>query len=452
MERAGPRGRLGGAPGARRRATAAARSSCAARATTAATGSSPRGARGLGSPRRRRSSSATASTRRRVVRGRSSAPTSLVDAMFGTGFRGALEGDAACGGRRDRAVGRPVRRGRHPVGRRRAHRRGRTGRRCAAAHHRHVRGARSRARCSSPAAVARGRGRRSPTSASTSATGALRRRRGRADVAPGSRAARPDTHKWAVGGVIVVGGSRRHDRRADAREPRRDAGRRRDRVVRGAGRGRGRAASGTEVITRALPATADGALDADAATAVLAPSAASARSWSGPGLGHGRADRGRGATIVADAPVAARARRRRAQRAARRPLAAAVRQPRATPTVLTPHDGEYARLAGARRRARPGRRGPTARRREPGSVVLLKGPGTVDRRARRPSGGQHRRAAPGWPTAGTGDVLSGIIGALLARGLPSVRGRGRRRRGSTAGRGRPARGGALARSRRRSSR
>src|SRR5918994_3468446 len=82
--------------------------------------------------------------------------------------------------------------------------------------------------------------------------------------------------------------------------------------------------------------------------------------------------------------------------------------------VLTPHDGEFTRLAGAP----PGpdriaaARGLAA---DTGAIVLLKGPTTVvahpDGRVRLSTTGDARLA-----TAGTGDVLSGLIGALLARG------------------------------------
>lgn len=85
------------------------------------------------------------------------------------------------------------------------------------------------------------------------------------------------------------------------------------------------------------------------------------------------------------------------------------------PTVLTPHGGEYAALAGE---APSGDRAVAARRlaSDAGAVVLLKGPVTV---VADPSGqawfvasGDQRLA-----TAGTGDVLAGMIGALLAQGL-----------------------------------
>jgi NAD(P)H-hydrate epimerase len=83
--------------------------------------------------------------------------------------------------------------------------------------------------------------------------------------------------------------------------------------------------------------------------------------------------------------------------------------------VLTPHDGEFARLAGTP----PGSDRIAAARRlatECDAIVLLKGPTTVvahpNGRVRLSATGDARLA-----TAGTGDVLSGVIGALLAQGV-----------------------------------
>jgi NAD(P)H-hydrate epimerase len=95
--------------------------------------------------------------------------------------------------------------------------------------------------------------------------------------------------------------------------------------------------------------------------------------------------------------------------------AASVLGDRSAPTILTPHDGEHERLTGARPAAD---RLDAARRlaSATGAVVLLKGPSTVvaapDGTVRVVSSGDARLA-----TAGTGDVLSGTIGALLARGV-----------------------------------
>lgn len=88
---------------------------------------------------------------------------------------------------------------------------------------------------------------------------------------------------------------------------------------------------------------------------------------------------------------------------------------REVPTVLTPHDGEYATLTGHR----PGPDRVAAARElvdVTGATVLLKGPVTVVAAPFGPpvlvNTGDQRLA-----TAGTGDVLSGIVGALLARGV-----------------------------------
>lgn len=89
---------------------------------------------------------------------------------------------------------------------------------------------------------------------------------------------------------------------------------------------------------------------------------------------------------------------------------------RTAPTVLTPHAGEFARLAGHP----PGADRVAATRRlaaEFGATVLLKGNVTV---IAAPDGGTYLNpAGQSWAaTAGSGDVLSGVIGALLATGLP----------------------------------
>ena len=85
-------------------------------------------------------------------------------------------------------------------------------------------------------------------------------------------------------------------------------------------------------------------------------------------------------------------------------------------TVLTPHAGEFARLAGSP----PGEDRVEATRRLAdafGATVLLKGNVTV---VADPDGPVYLNPAGGsWAaTAGSGDVLSGMIGALLAAGLP----------------------------------
>lgn len=89
------------------------------------------------------------------------------------------------------------------------------------------------------------------------------------------------------------------------------------------------------------------------------------------------------------------------------------------PTVLTPHDGEFERLMG--RRPGPDRVESAAELAEATeSIVLLKGPTTViaepGGRALLTNSGDQRLA-----TAGTGDVLAGMVGALLAQEVPPLR-------------------------------
>ncbi len=180
-------------------------------------------------------------------------------------------------------------------------------------------------------------------------------------------------------------------------------------------------ASGSEVITKAMPASADGALTgiADDVRAALPKFHAAAI---GPGLGSSEQT----ASVVRDLALTLPL-----------PLVldadginAFAGQPellrkRTAPTVITPHEGEYERLMG-----RPVGDDRIAAARDlaeaTGCIALLKGPGTVIARA-----AQGRQVAPGQPdrigvnrldgpwlgTAGSGDVLTGIIGGFLARGL-----------------------------------
>ena len=90
---------------------------------------------------------------------------------------------------------------------------------------------------------------------------------------------------------------------------------------------------------------------------------------------------------------------------------------RSAPTVLTPHDREFARLFGdvGADRVAAARRGAA----ELGCTVLLKGDATVVADA---AGATFVNATgtPWLATAGTGDVLAGVLGALLATGLPAA--------------------------------
>jgi hydroxyethylthiazole kinase-like uncharacterized protein yjeF len=132
----------------------------------------------------------------------------------------------------------------------------------------------------------------------------------------------------------------------------------------------------------------------------------------GPGLGTGNASKEVLRTILsADVPVCADA--DAITLLAKHPDLWDARDP-STPVVLTPHAGEFARLAGdvgpdlvaAARRAAE----------QTNAIVLLKGHTTV---VAAPDGrALVNPVRSSWPaTAGSGDVLSGIVGALLAAGL-----------------------------------
>lgn len=89
--------------------------------------------------------------------------------------------------------------------------------------------------------------------------------------------------------------------------------------------------------------------------------------------------------------------------------------------ILTPHAGELARLLGTERAEVEARRLEHVRRAadELGATVLLKGSTTLVAEAGRPVR-VNLTGTPRLATAGTGDVLSGLGGALLATGLDGL--------------------------------
>ena len=221
------------------------------------------------------------------------------------------------------------------------------------------------------------------------------------------------THKWRAG-VLVVGGS--NGMTGAPMLVGRAALRLGAGIVWAALPGRcAERGSGTEIITHALPDADAGVLTMDGADEVLAIADRFGAVVLGPGLGRDDATTAAVRKLVRDLdhPLVLDA-------DALHALSgigdgdALVRE-RAAPTILTPHDGEFAQVTGAA----PGddridaARGLAARTE---SVVLLKGPTTVvaapDGRVRvNPTGG------PSLATAGSGDVLAGMIGAFCAQGM-----------------------------------
>jgi hydroxyethylthiazole kinase-like uncharacterized protein yjeF len=133
----------------------------------------------------------------------------------------------------------------------------------------------------------------------------------------------------------------------------------------------------------------------------------------GPGLGTGPDGQALvAATLATDLPVLVDADGLTVLAADRGPLR------RTAPTVLTPHAGELARLLGVDRADVEARRLEYVRRAaaELSATVLLKGSTTLIAEEGRPVR-VNPTGTPWLATAGTGDVLSGLIGALLAGGM-----------------------------------
>jgi hydroxyethylthiazole kinase-like uncharacterized protein yjeF len=170
-----------------------------------------------------------------------------------------------------------------------------------------------------------------------------------------------------------------------------------------------------ESMALGLPAGATGALAAPAVAAVLVAAAGKSALALGPGLGQDEETAAAVRQLVAAAPLplvldadGLNAFAGRAGDLASRPAA----------TLLTPHPAELGRLLGIST-AEVQRDRPAAARRaaaETGAVVVLKGSLTL---VAVPGGGLYVNPTgnPGMASGGTGDVLTGIAGALLAQRL-----------------------------------
>jgi ADP-dependent NAD(P)H-hydrate dehydratase / NAD(P)H-hydrate epimerase len=177
------------------------------------------------------------------------------------------------------------------------------------------------------------------------------------------------------------------------------------------------ASSRAELMTVGLPSSPEGTLTADGVEQALALATERDAVVLGPGLG---ADAGVRAFVEAfvarcSTPVVIDADALNAL-ASSPDGAAKVLGRRAGPTVVTPHPGEMARLASVATAAVQVRRLETARdfAQRSGATAVLKGHRTLvsgpdGRTAVNPTGN------PGMAKAGSGDVLAGTVGALLAR-------------------------------------
>ncbi len=170
----------------------------------------------------------------------------------------------------------------------------------------------------------------------------------------------------------------------------------------------------TEVMSAALPDD-DGALNDAAVDALLERSGRGGALVLGPGIGRseGATAFAREAAGRADVSLVIDADGLNAHGGMLEHL-----RDRPAPTVLTPHAGELARLLEVESAVVNARRLEHARgaARRAGAVVVLKGDDTI---VAEPDGrvGISRGGSPALATAGTGDVLSGVLGAFLARGL-----------------------------------
>ena len=219
-------------------------------------------------------------------------------------------------------------------------------------------------------------------------------------------------HKASVGRVLVVGGSR--DLTGAPWLSGRgalEAGAGLVRVAVPAGVQRVVAGYGPDLLTAGLVEARDGGLAAGARARVRTLAAAADAVVLGPGAGRSAGTQRLLRTLTLDLalPLVLDADALFAWDGRAAGLAS-----RQAPTVLTPHEGEAARLLGLTPEdVRRDRRGSLAELvRVSGAVVVLKGPGTLVSDGRRvyrcPHGG------PVLATGGTGDVLAGVVAALLA--------------------------------------
>lgn len=224
----------------------------------------------------------------------------------------------------------------------------------------------------------------------------------------------PDAHKWSRAVVIVGGsggmaGAPMLAARAAARAC---AGM----VVAVLPAPGARRAPASEIVVRELASDPAGGFAAEAAVTARREIGRFAAGVIGPGLGRALGSDAFAARVIAEAPIPLVIDADALNVLADDRAALDVRYAAGLPlAILTPHDGEFARLAG--RPVGDDRiAAAVALATERRCIVLLKGPATV---VAAPDGRAVVTLTGGasLATAGTGDVLSGVIAALLTAGL-----------------------------------
>lgn len=168
-----------------------------------------------------------------------------------------------------------------------------------------------------------------------------------------------------------------------------------------------------EMTTIVLPDSPEGSLDDKGAEAILDRAGEFSMLAIGPGLSRHPATIDAVRRIAAGAPVPVVL---DADAISAFAGDAAALRSRSALTVMTPHEGEAARLLGwDSSRVRADRLAAAERAAsETGAIVLLKGPGTI---VREPGAATYLNTTgnQGLAQGGTGDVLTGIVAALLAQ-------------------------------------
>jgi hydroxyethylthiazole kinase-like uncharacterized protein yjeF len=164
-----------------------------------------------------------------------------------------------------------------------------------------------------------------------------------------------------------------------------------------------------EAVKRPLPADGDGLLTEDAAGPALELAAKAGALAVGPGLGRSKGTKAFVRRVLAEAALPAVVDGDALWELEPGDWPA--------PRVLTPHSGELGRLIGEESSWVDAHRLQAVRRAVErfGCIVLLKGTGTLI--AAPGTGVLVDGGHPSLATAGTGDVLTGVIAAFLAKGM-----------------------------------